>query len=143
MSDLGTPQTSSDGLLRDADSSAEEPTSSGHSGHESQAPRRIIQEPGEASRLTSRWLLFSIWAIVIFLGLPLWVKTTWTERRSLPSRQVQRWVDHTLRQDGCPLLFPVATAATKPSKAHPCITLDLEQGKQACLARKGPAYVNE
>lgn len=79
-----------------------------------------IEEPlTSASRRTSRLVLLSIWTVAIFLGLPLWIQTTWTERRALPDAAVARWEAKTRAQIGCPVLFPSETA--QDSRAHPCV----------------------
>lgn len=37
-----------------------------------------------------RWILASIWAVVLF-GVPLWWNTTALERRPLPEQRIQAW----------------------------------------------------
>jgi phosphatidylinositol glycan class S len=40
-----------------------------------------------------RWILFSFWAVAIFLGLPVWWKTTTVYRAPLPLNQMLEWGD--------------------------------------------------
>jgi phosphatidylinositol glycan class S len=40
-----------------------------------------------------RYIILSFWAVVIFLGLPIWWKTTTVYRASLPLQQMLDWAD--------------------------------------------------
>jgi len=43
--------------------------------------------------LRRRYIILSFWAVVIFLGLPIWWKTTTVYRASLPLQQMLDWAD--------------------------------------------------
>jgi phosphatidylinositol glycan class S len=43
--------------------------------------------------LRKRLIIFSFWAIIIFLGLPIWWRTTTVYRASLPLQQMLDWSD--------------------------------------------------
>lgn len=97
---------------------------------------RIVQEV--STRTTSRLLLMSIWSLVLFVGLPLWISTTSTERRSLPSSQVQQWVSKTERQSGCPVQFPLpirGEGLQQQHFQHPCLasTVVSDRSRQGAL----------
>ncbi|PBP22163.1 phosphatidylinositol-glycan biosynthesis class S protein [Diplocarpon rosae] len=49
-------------------------------------------ESSESIRLR-RWIIASFWAIVIFIGLPIWWKTTTIHRETLPLDQMMDWAD--------------------------------------------------
>ncbi|PBP26291.1 phosphatidylinositol-glycan biosynthesis class S protein [Diplocarpon rosae] len=49
-------------------------------------------ESPESIRLR-RWIIASFWAIVIFIGLPIWWKTTTIHRETLPLDQMMDWAD--------------------------------------------------
>jgi len=40
-----------------------------------------------------RLIIVSFWAVVIFLGLPMWWRTTTVYRASLPLQQMLDWAD--------------------------------------------------
>lgn len=42
---------------------------------------------------TRGWVVFSFWAVVIFLGLPVWLWTTSIHRAALPLQQMLEWAD--------------------------------------------------
>ena len=43
--------------------------------------------------LRRRYIILSFWAVVLFLGLPVWWKTTTVYRASLPLQQMLDWAD--------------------------------------------------
>lgn len=45
------------------------------------------------SILRRRYIILSFWAVVIFLGLPVWWKTTTVYRANLPLQQMLDWAD--------------------------------------------------
>lgn len=49
-------------------------------------------EKPEEIRMRS-FVLFSFWAIIIFLGLPIWWKTTTIYRADLPLDEMMEWAD--------------------------------------------------
>jgi phosphatidylinositol glycan class S len=54
--------------------------------------------PETASAARLRYLvIFSFWAIIILLGLPIWWKTTAIYRASLPLDQMMDWADGRVR----------------------------------------------
>ncbi|KAF2402911.1 hypothetical protein EJ06DRAFT_541738 [Trichodelitschia bisporula] len=61
--------------------------------------------------LTRRLVLFSFWAVILFLGLPIWWKTTTIYRAPLPLHQMQDWADGKV----CRLTFPLRIAVEAPS----------------------------
>lgn len=54
-------------------------------------------ENPEAVRLRG-WVIFSFWAVVLFLGLPVWWWTTSIHRARLPLRQMNDWADGKVRR---------------------------------------------
>lgn len=54
------------------------------------------QPPPETqeSIFTRRLVVFSFWAVVIFLGLPIWWKTTSIYRANLPVQTMMDWADN-------------------------------------------------
>lgn len=46
---------------------------------------------------TRRWVVFSFWAVVIFLGLPVWWKATAIYRADLPLQVMTDWADGKVR----------------------------------------------
>lgn len=44
-----------------------------------------------------RWILFSFWAVALFIGLPLWVLTTTVPRASLPLTSMNQWANGQVR----------------------------------------------
>lgn len=54
------------------------------------APKHPPPETTEAAS-TRRWVVFSFWAIVLFLGFPIWYKTTSIYRATLPLEEMQAW----------------------------------------------------
>jgi phosphatidylinositol glycan class S len=63
------------------------------------------------STWTRRWVVFSFWAVVIFLGLPVWWKTTAIYRADLPLQVMTDWADGKT----CKPLFPLRIAVQAPS----------------------------
>lgn len=53
------------------------------------------QPPPESAEsiLTRRFILLSFWAVAIFLGLPVWWKTTTVYRAPLPLHDMLEWAD--------------------------------------------------
>ena len=49
------------------------------------------------SILRRRYIILSFWVVVIFLGLPVWWKTTMVYRASLPLQQMLDWADGNVR----------------------------------------------
>jgi phosphatidylinositol glycan class S len=49
-------------------------------------------ESPESARIRTL-VVFSFWAVVIFLGLPIWWKTTAIYRAKLPLRVMMEWAD--------------------------------------------------
>lgn len=52
------------------------------------APPETVQHT-----LRRRLIIFSFWAVVIFLGLPIWWRTTTVYRATLPLQQMLDWSD--------------------------------------------------
>ena len=42
---------------------------------------------------TRHWVIFSFWAVVLFLGLPIWLWTTSIHRAHLPLQEMLDWAD--------------------------------------------------
>jgi hypothetical protein len=66
------------------------------------APEKIVeasnttkQPPPETSEgiWMRRWIMFSFWSVAVFLGLPIWWKTTTVYRAPLPLDQMLEWGD--------------------------------------------------
>lgn len=49
-----------------------------------------------------RWIIFCFWAVVAFLGLPVWYATTTVPRASLPLEAMSQWAE------GQVSLYPIA-----------------------------------
>lgn len=59
-----------------------------------QAGKRKEAPPEKAESIRMRYLvIFSFWAIVLFLGLPVWWRTTSIYRARLPLSQMNDWAD--------------------------------------------------
>jgi len=48
---------------------------------------------------TRRWILFSFWAVALFLGLPVWLWTTSVPRSNLPLQSMNQWADGQVMHD--------------------------------------------
>jgi phosphatidylinositol glycan class S len=60
----------------------------------SAAPKKKEPPPESAESFRIRSLvIFSFWAIVLFLGLPVWWRTTAIYRARLPLSQMMDWAD--------------------------------------------------
>jgi phosphatidylinositol glycan class S len=63
------------------------------------AVRTHKQPPPESTE--SIWLrrlaIMSFWAIVVFLGLPMWLKTTAVYRAQLPLQEMTAWAEGKVR----------------------------------------------
>lgn len=72
-------------------------TATGHDGPtsgDSTTAQRKDAPPEKPSDIRRRsWVIFSFWAIVLFLGLPIWYKTTTIYRANLPLSQMLEWAD--------------------------------------------------
>jgi GPI-anchor transamidase subunit S len=64
----------------------------------SAAPKKKEPPPESAESFRIRSLvIFSFWAIVLFLGLPVWWRTTAIYRARLPLSQMMDWADGRVR----------------------------------------------
>jgi hypothetical protein len=53
-----------------------------------------------------RFAILSFWAVVLFLGLPIWLKTTAIYRAELPLQEMTEWAEGKVRAvDICPYLM--------------------------------------
>jgi phosphatidylinositol glycan class S len=70
------------------------------------------QPPSEMKE--SLWLrrlsIFSFWAVVVFLGLPIWLKTTAIYRADLPLQEMTDWAEGKV----CKPVFPLRIAVEAP-----------------------------
>ncbi|KAI9794233.1 MAG: GPI transamidase component [Peltula sp. TS41687] len=57
------------------------------------------------------YIILSFWAVVIFLGLPIWSWTTSIYRAKLPLREMSEWADG----KACQLLFPLQIYVEAPN----------------------------
>ncbi|KAI1401719.1 phosphatidylinositol-glycan biosynthesis class S protein [Hypoxylon fuscum] len=71
------------------------------------------QPPPEKSEDVRRrsYVIASFWAIVLFLGLPIWWKTTTIYRAELPLSQMLNWADG----KACSPVFPIKIGIDAPS----------------------------
>jgi GPI-anchor transamidase subunit S len=61
-------------------------------------PKRKEAPPERPESVTLRRLVvFSFWAIVLFLGLPIWWRTTTIYRAKLPLSQMMDWAEGRVR----------------------------------------------
>ncbi|ORY10683.1 GPI transamidase component PIG-S [Clohesyomyces aquaticus] len=84
------------------------------------APARR-QPPPESneSMWTRRAVIFSFWAVVVFLGLPVWWKTTAIYRADLPLQAMTDWADGKICKPVFPLRIAVeASALQSPDAQH-------------------------
>src|SRR4051812_15296150 len=58
----------------------------------SKTPKKPPPESAESVRIRTS-VVFSFWAVVIFLGLPIWWKTTAIYRAKLPLGEMMEWAD--------------------------------------------------
>ena len=54
-------------------------------------------------------VIFSFWAIVIFLGLPVWLWTTSIHRARLPLQEMMDWADGKVRISHVPVSYTLLT----------------------------------
>src|ERR1700761_5387792 len=66
--------------------------------------------PSPENKRTRRQVILSFWAIVIFLGLPIWWKTTAIYRANLPVQAMIDWADGKI----CKPTFPLRIAVETP-----------------------------
>jgi phosphatidylinositol glycan class S len=69
-----------------------------------EALTKTKEPPAETreSRWTRRLVLLSFWAVAVFLGLPVWWKTTTVYRAPLPLQDMLDWADGKVWVDhGC------------------------------------------
>ena len=60
----------------------------------SSSPRTKDPPPERPENIrTRRFVILSFWAIVVFLGLPVWWRTTAIYRANLPLEQMTNWAD--------------------------------------------------
>jgi hypothetical protein len=57
------------------------------------APQKEPPPETSESIWMRRWILLSFWAVAVFLGLPMWWKTTTVYRAPLPLDQMLEWGD--------------------------------------------------
>lgn len=62
------------------------------------APKKKEAPPESQESIRLRtWVIASFWAIIIFVGLPIWWKTTTIHRENLPLDQMMDWADGRVR----------------------------------------------
>lgn len=66
------------------------------------------EKPADIRRRS--WIVLSFWAIVIFLGLPIWWQTTSIYRANLPLDEMMSWADG----KACQLAFPLQITLDAP-----------------------------
>ncbi|KAI5295753.1 GPI transamidase component [Ascosphaera atra] len=66
-------------------------------------------EPPRA-QWTRTLVIFSFWAVVLFLGLPMWWKTTTVHREQIPIEEMQSWADG----KSCRPVFPLQILVEAP-----------------------------
>ncbi|KAG9536686.1 hypothetical protein KCU90_g27422, partial [Aureobasidium melanogenum] len=86
---------------------------------------------------TRRWIIFSFWAIVGLLGLPIWFATTTVPRAALPLDSMDAWASG----QTCKLEFPVHVALAA-SHLDTATTTDLAQQIQQSLDRQNKSPVH-
>ncbi|KAJ9269638.1 hypothetical protein DTO212C5_4249 [Paecilomyces variotii] len=74
-------------------------------------------EKPEAIRTRSR-VIFAFWAVIIFLGIPIWWKTTSIYRASIPVDEMIAWADGKVCRPVFPLEIVVQTPAMQASDAQ-------------------------
>ncbi|ODH48412.1 hypothetical protein GX48_05504 [Paracoccidioides brasiliensis] len=78
------------------------------------AKRTLPAEKPEAIR-TRTLVIASFWAIILFLGLPMWWKTTSIYRARLPLKEMKDWADGKV----CRPVFPLQILVYAPSMSTP------------------------
>jgi len=81
------PKGSNDGL------SAFDPVNAGVVVHAKTATRKQPPPESPESVRIRTAVVLSFWAVVVFLGLPIWWKTTAIYRAKLPLREMTEWAD--------------------------------------------------
>ena len=67
-----------------------------------QVGKRKEPPPEKAESIRMRnFVIFSFWAVVLFLGLPVWWRTTSIYRAHLPLSQMNDWADGRVRPSHC------------------------------------------
>ncbi|KAH0560051.1 hypothetical protein GP486_003430 [Trichoglossum hirsutum] len=74
-----------------------------------ETPKKPPPEPAESVRIRTL-VVFSFWAVVIFLGLPIWWKTTAIYRAKLPLKDMMEWADG----KACRPVFPLQISIEAP-----------------------------
>ncbi|KAI5801454.1 GPI transamidase component PIG-S [Peziza echinospora] len=60
-------------------------------------------EPTPQETRTRNWVVLSLWAVVIFLGIPLWILTTSVYRAQLPVQEMDAWSEGSQ----CSIVYPL------------------------------------
>ncbi len=85
-----------DGILQDQDDSevAESSDDLEETDNIPQVTARKEPPPERPESIRVRtFVILSFWALVVFLGLPIWWKTTTIYRANLPLQQMMEWAD--------------------------------------------------
>jgi phosphatidylinositol glycan class S len=61
-----------------------------------EARKTAPPEKPESTRIRTR-VVFSFWAIILFLGVPVWLKTTSIYRAALPLQDMLDWAESAVR----------------------------------------------
>lgn len=56
-------------------------------------PQKQLPPESKESLWLRRWSIVSFWAVVLFLGLPVWLKTTAIYRAELPLQEMTDWAE--------------------------------------------------
>lgn len=60
---------------------------------------------------TRIWVIFSFWAVALFLGVPAWLSTTSVVRSELPAEEMKQWSEG----KACKPVFPLRVALDAPT----------------------------
>ncbi|KAF2664349.1 hypothetical protein BT63DRAFT_407161 [Microthyrium microscopicum] len=95
------------------------PSSSEQTGSPATAPNRRGPPPPTKQEISNtQRVLLSFWAVVIFLGLPIWWKTTTVYRASLPLDVMKDWSQGNVCQPTFPLRVAVEASHITPQEAQ-------------------------
>ncbi|KAF2856693.1 beta-lactamase/transpeptidase-like protein [Plenodomus tracheiphilus IPT5] len=70
------------------------------------------------SVLLRRTAILSFWAVVIFLGLPIWLKTTAVYRAALPLQDMTEWANGQVCKPVFPLRIAIEAPVAEPDAQH-------------------------